>query len=128
MDETKLLVVAVVLEHFWLHIFDKTVKLYTNHQSVPSMLLENDKNKFYSARIIRWLDKTLHFDVKVKQVSGDEIKLTKYLSQHPSMNAGSIRLFDGERLINPLILFCDWTTRLTWTKFIKETKRKHANI
>ena len=75
------------LEHFRFYIYGKPVKLFSDHSALEPLLRRNRANKIYSARLTRWLDRISHFDVSVNHIAGEEIKLTDYLSRHPTGEA-----------------------------------------
>ena len=129
--ELELLGVVWALEHFRYYIYGKPVKLYTDHQSLQPLLRKNRVNKIYSARLTRWLDRLSHFDVKVQHISGNEIKLTDYLSRHPYMEADTDTPFDEEYVINaiaPLYEFSKQANRMTLNKVCIQNGREVANM
>ena len=95
---------------------EKPVKLFSDHSALEPLLRRNRANKTYSARLTRWLDRITHFDVSVNHIAGEEIKLTDYLSRHPTGEAETEIHYDEEYVINalmPLFYFCARTNGLT---------------
>ena len=101
-NELELLAVVWGLEHFRFYIYGKPVKLFSDHSALEPLLRRNRANKIYSARLTRWLDRIAHFDVSVNHIAGEEIKLTDYLSRHPTGKAETEDNYDEEYVINSL--------------------------
>ena len=102
-NELELLAVVWGLEHFRFYIYGKPVKLFSDHSALEPLLGRNRANKIYSARLTRWLDRIAHFDVSVNHIAGEEIKLTDYLSRHPTVIAETETNYEEEYVINALI-------------------------
>ena len=110
-NELELLAVVWGLEHFRFYIYGKPVKLYSDHSALEPLLRRNRANKTYSARLTRWIDRIAHFDVSVNHIAGEEIKLTDYLSRHPTYEAETETNYDEEYVINALIPLLYFNTR-----------------
>ena len=82
-NELELLGVLWGLENFRYYVYGKKVNLLTDHQALQPLLKRNRAHKQYSARLTRWLDRLIHFDVNVQYTAGKNIPLTDYLSRHP---------------------------------------------
>ena len=102
-NELELLAVVWGLEHFRFYIYGKPVILFSDHSALEPLLKRNRANKTYSARLTRWLDRITHFDVTVNHIAGEEIKLTDYLSRHPTGKAEDEASYEEEYVINALI-------------------------
>ena len=101
-NELELLAVVWGLEHFRFYIYGKPVKLFSDHSALEPLLRRNRANKIYSARLTRWLDRIAHFDVSVNHIAGEEIKLTDYLSRHPTSKAEAETNYEEEYVINAI--------------------------
>ena len=110
-NELELLAVVWGLEHFRFYIYGKPVKLFSDHSAFEPLLRRNRANKIYSARLTRWLDRIAHFDVSVNHIAGEEIKLTDYLSRHPTGIAETETNYEEEYVINALIPFYYFSER-----------------
>ena len=58
----ELLAVVWGLEHFRPYISGKPIDLLANHQALDILI---GRNRTYSARIKRWLDRLAHFDIQI---------------------------------------------------------------
>ena len=104
-NELELLAVEWGLEHFRLYIYGKPIELLTDHQALEPLI---KRNKTYSARLSRWLDRLAHFDINIKHIAGKHLALTDYLSRNPISSPEPIENYDEEYVINcitPLLEF-----------------------
>ena len=96
------------LEHFRLYIYGKPIEPLTDHQALEPLIKRNRTNKTYSARLTRWLDRLVHFDINIKHIAGKHLALTDYLSRNPISKPEPIENYDEEYVINcimPLLEF-----------------------
>ena len=63
--EIKLLAVDWWLEKFY--VYWKKLNLHTDHQEFEMLMKRNRCDKQRSARLTRWLDRSAHFDIAIKQ-------------------------------------------------------------
>ena len=87
------------------------MKLFSDHSALEPLLRRNRANKIYSARLTRWLDRIAHFDVSVNHIAGEEIKLTDYLSRHPTSKAEAETNYEEEYVINAIVPFFYFSAR-----------------
>ena len=103
MGELELLAVVWGLERFRFHLYGKQVQLFPDHQAALEPLLNKNKiNKQYSARLTRWLDRLNHFDIRLKDTAGKEIKFTDFISRNPTENADPEENYEKEFVINAI--------------------------
>ena len=55
----------------------------TDHTALLSALKPNRANKSRQSRLIRWVDKLLHYTFSIKHLPGKDMGFTDYLSRHP---------------------------------------------
>ena len=103
LKELELLAVVWGLEHFRVYIYGKPVELLTDHQALEPLIKRNRSNKTYGARLTRWLDRLGHFDIQIKHIAGNHLKLTDYLSRNPISERERIETYDEEYVINCII-------------------------
>ena len=90
--------------------------------------MKNRSNKTYSARILRWLDRLAHFEIKIKHVAGKHMGLTDILSRNPVSKPEPIVNYDKEYVINciiPLFAFINNHGSINESK-MKETQTDHS--
>ena len=107
-NDLELLAVVWGLEHFRPYIYGKPIKPLTDHQALEPLIKRNRTNKTYSARLTRWLDRLVHFDINIKHIAGKHLALTDYLSRNPISKPEPIENYDEEYVINcimPLLEF-----------------------
>ena len=85
-NELDLLAVVWGLEHFRVLLYGRQIELLPDHQALEPLKKRNRSNKTFSARLIRWLDRLAHFDIKIKHVAGKHLGLTDFLSTIPVSN------------------------------------------
>ena len=100
--ELELLAVVWRLEKFRFYLYGKKVFLYTDHQALESLIKRNRCNKQYSARLIRRLDRLVHFEISIQHLAGSNLKFTDFLSRNKVEGARTENLYDQEYLINIL--------------------------
>ena len=70
-------------ERFWFHLYRNQIQLYLDHQALELRLERNKPNKQCSARLTRWLDKLIFFDVSLKHTARKEINLIDFTGRIP---------------------------------------------
>ena len=100
--EIELLAVVWVLEKFRFYLYGKKVFLYTDHQVLEPLIKRNRCNKQYSARLTRWLDRLVHFDISVQHIAGSNLKFMDFLSRNPVEGATTENIYDEQYVINIL--------------------------
>ena len=79
--ELELLAVVWGLERFRFYLYGKQVQLFSDHQTLEPLLKKKQKkNKQYSARLTRWLDRIKNCDITIKYTAGEEIN---FISKNP---------------------------------------------
>ena len=102
MGELELLAVVWGLERFRFHLYGKQVHLFSDHQALEPLLKRNKRNKQYSARLTRWLDRLNHFDITLNYTAGKDIKFTDFISRNPTENADPEKNYEEEFVINAI--------------------------
>ena len=89
-------------EQFELYIYDKPIKLLTDHQAIEPLIKRNRSNKTNSTRLTRWMDRLAHFTIIANHIAGKHLALTDYLSvtQKPSVPLHTDDAYDNENVIN----------------------------
>ena len=77
----ELLAVVWGLEQFRLYIYEKPIKLLTDHQALEPLIKHNRSNKTYSARQTTWLERLDHFSINVSHIARKHLALTDYLKR-----------------------------------------------
>ena len=100
--ELELLAVVWRLEKFRFYHYGKKVHLYTDHQALEPLIKRYRSKHQYSARLTRWLDRLVHFDIAVQHIAGSNLKFTDYLSRNPVGGAAIEDKYDEQYVINIL--------------------------
>ena len=100
--ELELLAVVWGLEKFRFYLYGKKVFLYTDHQALEPLIKRNRCNRQYSARLTRWLDRLVHFDITIQHIAGSNLNFTDFLSRNPVENASNEDVYDEQYVINIL--------------------------
>ena len=66
------------------------------------IIKRNRRNKQYSARLTRWLDRLAHFDISIQRIARSNLKFTDYLSRNPVGGATPEDNYDEENVSNIL--------------------------
>ena len=100
--ELELLAVVWGLEKFRFYLYGKKVFLYTDHQALEHLIKRNRCNRQNSARLTRWLDRLVHFDIAIQHIAGSNLKFTVFLSENPVEKATNEDVYDEQYVINIL--------------------------
>ena len=100
--ELKLLAVVCRLEKFRFYLYGEVVYLYTRHQVLEPLNFCSQTQRQNSARLTRWLDGIVHFDISIKHSAGNDLALTDYLSRHLTKETTTEETHGEEYLINTL--------------------------
>ena len=110
-NELDLLAVVWGLEHFRLYIYNKPIKLLTDHQALKPLIKRNRSNKTYSARLTRLLDRLAHFTINVNHIAGKHLALTDYLSRNPTALPLTDDAYDEAYVINNILPHYKFTSK-----------------
>ena len=108
----ELLAVVWGLERFRFHLYGKLVQIFSDHQSLETLLKRNKTNKQYSARLTRWLDRLNHFDICLKHTAGKEIKFTDFISCNPTKKPEPKKKYEEECVIKAIVQLATVTARI----------------
>ena len=100
--ELELVAVVWGLEKFRFYLYGKKVFLFTDHQALEPLIKRNRCNRQYSARLTRWLDRLVHFDIAIQHIAGSNLKFTDFLSRNPVESASNEDVYDEQYVINIL--------------------------
>ena len=71
------------LEYFRMYYYGKKVHLYTDHQTLDSLVKRNRRNKQYSIELKKnKLERLIYFDISIQQISGSNLIYTDYFSRN----------------------------------------------
>ena len=56
--------------------------IYTDHQASEPLLKMNRSKKQYSARLSRWLDRLIHFNISKQHIAASNLNVIDYLSRN----------------------------------------------
>ena len=94
--ESELLAVVCGLEKFRFYLSGKKLFINTDDQALEPMIKRNWRNRHYSARLTRWLDRLAHFDIAIQHIAGSNLKFTDFLSRNPVENATTEDVYDEQ--------------------------------
>ena len=77
-------------------------KIISDHKALSTILKGQKRNKTYSSRLTRWVDRLLPFDFEVIHGPGRTLGLADYLSRNPTIH--------NESSINANTLWDEWFT------------------
>ena len=87
---------------FRFYLYGKKVHQYTDHPAIELLIKRNRSNQQYNARLTRWLDRLVHFDIAVQHTTSSNLKITDILSKNPLVGAAIEDKYDEEYVINIL--------------------------
>ena len=107
-NELELLAVVWGIEHFRNYVYGVKFQVILDHKALASVLRPNRRNKTFSSRLTRWVDRLLPFEFEVIHAPGRVLGFADYLSRHPTELKGTV--VKAEKLWN------DWFTVNTITR------------
>ena len=93
------------LDKIRLDLYGKIVYLYTEHNALEPLIKRNRAYRQYSARLTKWLDRQARFDIWIQYTAENNLKLTDYLSRHPTEKASTDEIFEEYVIISLIELF-----------------------
>ena len=73
-----------------------------DHQAVEILSKRNLANKQYSARLTRWLDRLINFDISLKHTAGKENEFSNFVCQTLTKNPDPEKNYEEEFLIHAI--------------------------
>ena len=87
-NELELLAIVWAIEHFKNYLYGTKFKKISDHKALTFVLKGNKKNKTYSSRLTRWVDRLFPFEFEIAHAPGRTMGIADYLSRHPSPIGG----------------------------------------
>ena len=100
LNKLELLAVMRSVELFKNYVYGTKVGIFSDHKALHSVLSANKRNKQFSSRLTRWVDRLLPYDINFVHTPGRTLRISRHPFHCNRTSIKSVEMFEDWFTIN----------------------------